>query len=134
MVMTLPEIDEKETIATVRQYFDVRIPRLENIARASIKSVTMDGVHSQHGVGSDDNGMVARIDAKNELRSVAELIEGLGGNESKFMKYRCIDKFTWDQISEKSGYSSSRGYQVIREAFIKFAERAGDEFDLVVYK
>ncbi|TYC48799.1 hypothetical protein ESZ50_07940 [Weissella muntiaci] len=133
-MMTLPEIDEKETIATVRQYFDVRVSRLENIARTSIKSVTMDGVHSQHGVGSDDNGMVARVDAKDELRMVAELIENLGGNEAKFMKYRYIEKLTWNQIYEKSGYSSSRGYQIIQEAFVKFAERAGDEFGLVVYK
>jgi hypothetical protein len=133
-MMTLPEIDEKETIATVRQYFDVRIPGLENIARTSIKSVTMDGVHSQHGVRSDDNGMVARIDAKNELRLVAELIEGLGGNESKFMKYRYIEKLTWDQTVLRSGYSGRMGQNFINEAFVKFAERAGDKFDLVVYK
>lgn len=130
----LPEIDEKETIATVRQYFDVRIPRLENIARISIKSVTMDGVHSQHGVGSDDNGMVTRIDAKNELRLVAELIEGLDGNESKFMKYRYLDKLTWSQIELKTTYATSMGYKFIQNGLVKFAERAGDEFGLVVYK
>lgn len=130
----LPVIDRKETISTARQYFDERVPRLENIARTSIKASISDGVRTQHGVNSDDSGMVARIEAKDELKYIGGLIEELGGNEAKLMSYRYIEKLSWDQIVPKVDYSESRGYQIIQEAFVKLAERAGEEFGLVVYK
>lgn len=135
MVMKqLPAIDRKETISAARQYFDERVPRLENIARTSIKASISDGVKTQHGVNSDDSGMVARIDAKNELKFIVSLIEELDGNEAKFMKYRYTDNLSWDQINAKVDYSQRMGQNFVNEAFFKLAERAGDEFGLVVYK
>ncbi|MDR3241791.1 MAG: RNA polymerase subunit sigma-70 [Lactobacillaceae bacterium] len=134
----LPAIDEQKTIENVRQFFDHDFPRLQNMAHisyVSIKSPVISGMPTGSTYSNvNDEKVSSYVYANNVLDSVLEACRSMTFPHRDFMELRYFKGLTWMQVQDRKGYSDSRGYQIIREAFLQFADAFADTEDFRIFK
>jgi len=130
----LPEVDKRKTINNVRDFFDNEFPRIMNMADISyidLKSPTISDMPSSPSYGnSSDEKFSNHTQAVTYLEAVVAAVKNMTQPHRHFMELRYLQHKSWLQIEELTGYSSRRGMEVIEEAFLLFADRFSDTYEL----
>ncbi|MCM0582137.1 hypothetical protein H9L19_06350 [Weissella diestrammenae] len=134
----LPAINEQATVRNVRHFFDydfLRLQQMAHISYVSIKSPIITGMPTGETFGNSNDEKVTNYAFANKtLNDVLESCKSMTFPHRDFMELKYFKGMSWIEIQELKGYSESRGYQIIREAFLQFAEAFADVEDFRVFK
>lgn len=132
----LPELDKRKTRENVRQFFEDEFPRLQQQAHISFVDVKSPIISGMPGGGHDGNATDIKLSihtqAKVYVHVVLDAFAGMTQPYRHFMELRYFNNLTWDQVCERTGYSTRRGQEIISEAFLMFAEGFADTYDFRV--
>ncbi|GAK31892.1 hypothetical protein WOSG25_180430, partial [Weissella oryzae SG25] len=133
----LPEIDEARTVEKARYFFDKELPTIKRMAHKSyidVKSPIISGMPSSRSINNaTDEKLTNHAYAEMILDEVIEACKTMKFPHRKIIELRYLKMVKWNKIFEQMGYSESRGYQLIREAFLQFAWAFADVEDLRVF-
>lgn len=132
----LPAVNKRETIENVREFFDREFPRIMNMADVTyveLKSPTISDMPGapKHGNSNDDK-FSNHAQAVYYLECVVRAIKAMRQPHRHFMELRYLQHKEWLEIEEITGYSTRRGMEIIEEAFLYFADRFSDTYELRV--
>ena len=133
-MLALPKIDTKATINKTRQFFLDDWERAKLLAGFTYSTPRLKFEPVYH---DNRNTAVDRMDKKamaSELVTfVLNAIEQLPDLHAKVLKFKYINGLRWDDIEERTGYTSRRCQQVNNEALVEFADLTDDVLGLCVY-
>lgn len=133
----LPEIDEARTVEKVRYFFDKEFPTIQRMAHKSyvdVKSPIISGMPSSRSTdNTTDEKLTNHTYAEMILEEVIEACRTLKYPHRDIVELKYFRMLKWDKIFTRMGYSESRGYQLVREAFLQFAWAFADIEDLRVF-
>lgn len=124
--MLLPEIDEKETIKRVRQFFNEDYPRLCRQAgrsQSAIKAVVYTGMPKASGTdNSKEDSIASTLWTQELLHSVYEALKRCDRDSRLILAEKYGQhKASW-QIAEELGYENTRYHEKLNKAFLEFAD------------
>ncbi|GAK32108.1 hypothetical protein WOSG25_390040 [Weissella oryzae SG25] len=133
----LPELDEARTVEKARYFFDKELPTIKRMAHKSyvdVKSPIISGMPSSRSINNaTDEKLTNHAYAEMILDEVIEACKTMKFPHRDIIELRYFKMVKWNKIFEQMGYSESRGYQLIREAFLQFAWAFADVEDLRVF-
>ncbi|MCB6839660.1 RNA polymerase subunit sigma-70 [Weissella viridescens] len=134
----LPEIDEEKTIANVRDFFEHDFKRLQNMAHisyVSIKSPIISGMPTGSSVSNYNDDKLSNYSyARKTLDDVLRACEHMSYPYRDVLELRYFKGLSWLEVTDRLGYSTSRGHQLINDSFLQFAEAFSDIYDYRVFK
>lgn len=134
----LPELNKNQTIDNVREFFDREVPRIKVMAGRSytdVKSPTISDMPGASVYGnSSDEKMSNHTQATVYMNELARAIASMPQQEREFMTLRYLHDLTWLEVEQRTGYSTSRGIQIIQSAFLYFADAYSDVYELRDFK
>ncbi|WP_371190533.1 ArpU family phage packaging/lysis transcriptional regulator [Weissella viridescens] len=134
----LPDINEKQTIENVRNFFNKDFPRLQNMAHISyveIKSPIITGMPTGAKTGnSNEDKLTNHTYAKSVLDDVLQACRTMSYPYRDIMELKYFKGLSWFEITERLGYSTRRGHELINDAFLQFAYAFADTEDFRVFQ
>ncbi|WP_446002480.1 ArpU family phage packaging/lysis transcriptional regulator [Weissella viridescens] len=134
----LPDINEKQTIENVRNFFNKDFPRLQSMAHisyVSIKSPIISGMPTGSSVSnSTDDKLTNYSYARKTLDDVTRACEHMPFPYRDVLELRYFKGMRWLEVTDLLGYSTRRGQQLINDSLLQFAEAFSDVYDYRVFK
>lgn len=133
----LPEIDEARTVEKVRYFFDKEFPTIQRMAHKSyvdVKSPIISGMPSSRSIdNTTDEKLTNHAYAEMILEQIIEACRTMKYPHRDIIELKYFKHVKWQEIFDQLPYTESRGYQLMREAFLQFAWAFADTEDLRVF-
>lgn len=123
-----PEVDEKKTVANVKRFLSVELPKMERMSHqdiTSIKSPVFDDLPKAHASGNKaEETITRRMYAKQVVKCTSEAIDGCDHVSQTLIKRLFADKSPiYDyQLMGELGYGNDRYYFYKNRACLQFAD------------
>lgn len=133
-----PELNEDETVENVRELFESDLPKLQNMAHVNYIEAKAQVISGMPSGGSRGNSSLDKSNnyayANSMLSEIIDACDSMRAPHREFLELRYFKGLEWLEIEIRTGYSTRRGLQIIREAFLQFAWAFSDIKDLRVFK
>ena len=138
MLLKTIELDEKQTISNVREFFSKELPIIKAQARVSfisLKSPVIDGMPKSSNTGNNvETKLTNHMQSKQWLEEIVEVIRSMPEKPRMFLDYRYLQSLQWLEIEQRTGYSTRRGEQLVNQGFLMFANAFIDIYDFRVWQ
>lgn len=132
------EIDLSKTRIKVTNFMENQYQQLKYLANTSpLNSVSYDNIKVQTSQSNSiESKAIKQLQAKEYLRIIDDCINSLDDIQAKIFKYKLLEHRTGYDITELTGYSRSRIYNIFKYACVEFAKHLSlvTDIDLIVYK
>jgi ArpU family phage transcriptional regulator len=132
------ELDEKATINNVRRFFEHDWPIIQNRAHVNfvdVKSPVISGMPSSRMTGNaNDDKYSIHAQATQWVDDVIQACQGMPNLYRHILELRYFKNQSWVEVEAITGYSRKRGYELLNDALLSFAEAFSDTYDYREYK
>ncbi|QOD85392.1 hypothetical protein IE337_04080 [Weissella viridescens] len=129
----LPDINEKQTTENVRNFFNKVFPRLQNMAHISYVEIQSPIITGMPIGAKTDNSNEDKLTTKSILDDFLRACKTMPYSYRDIMELKYFKGLSWFEITERLGYSTRRGHELINDAFLQFAYAFADTEDFRVF-